>query len=80
MINILLYQVLAYIIHGKKIKKSYKYNKLKISIPTWNEKFKLFDGSYSVSRLFKIFWIYFKKHGRKADNPSIRIYVIKIQK
>ena len=49
MINILLYQVLAYIIHGKKIKKSYKYNKLKISIPTWNEKFKLFDGSYYVS-------------------------------
>ena len=33
----------------QKIKKSYKYNKFKISIPTWNEKFKLFDGSYSVS-------------------------------
>ena len=31
-------------------------------------------------QVFKIFWIYFKKHGRKADNPSIRIYVIKMKR
>ena len=33
----------------KNIKKSYKNNKFKISTPTWNEKFELPDGSYSVS-------------------------------
>ena len=32
----------------KNIKKSYKNNKLKISTPTWNEKFELHDGSQSV--------------------------------
>ena len=33
----------------KNIKKSYKNNKFKISAPTWNVKFELSDGSYSVS-------------------------------
>ena len=33
----------------KNIKKSYKNNNFKISAPTWNEKFDLPDGSYSVS-------------------------------
>ena len=33
----------------KNIKKSYKNNKFKISAPTWNEKFELPDGLYSVS-------------------------------
>ena len=33
---------------GKNTKKSYKNNKFKISAPTWNEKFELPDGSYSV--------------------------------
>ena len=32
----------------KKYKKSYKNNKFKISDPTWNEEFKVTDGSYSV--------------------------------
>ena len=35
----------------KNIKSSY--NKFKISAPTWNDKFELPDGSYSVS-IFKI--------------------------
>ena len=30
-------------------KKSYKNNKFKISVPTWNEEFELPDGSYSIS-------------------------------
>ena len=30
----------------KNIKKSYKNNKFKISVPTWNEDFELRDGSY----------------------------------
>ena len=33
----------------KNIKSSYNSNKLKISAPTWNDKFELPDGSYSVS-------------------------------
>ena len=32
----------------KNIKKSYKNNGFKISAPTWNEKFELPDGSYSM--------------------------------
>ena len=33
----------------KTIKRSYNNNKFKISTPTWNDKFELPDGSYSVS-------------------------------
>ena len=33
----------------KNIKNSYNNNKLKISAPTWNDKFELHDGSYLVS-------------------------------
>ena len=32
----------------EKMKHSYNNNKFKVSSPTWNEKFKLPDGSYSV--------------------------------
>ena len=32
----------------KNIKSSYNNNKLKISAPTWNDKFELPDGPYSV--------------------------------
>ena len=41
-----------------KNRKSYKNNKLKISAPTWKDKFELPDGSYSnciYSRLFPTF-------------------------
>ena len=33
----------------KNIKSSYNNNKFKISAPTWDDKFELLDGSYSVS-------------------------------
>ena len=33
----------------KNIKSSYNNNKFKISAPTWNDKFELPDGSYSIS-------------------------------
>ena len=33
----------------KNIKSSYNSNKFKISAPTWNDKFELPDGSYSIS-------------------------------
>ena len=35
----------------KKIRKQYKNNKLKIVAPTWNDEFKLSDGSYSVTNI-----------------------------
>ena len=37
------------------IKKPYKNNKFKISVPTWNEEFELPDGSYSVSDIEEYF-------------------------
>ena len=33
----------------KNIKSSYNNNRFKISAPTWNEKFELPNGSYSIS-------------------------------
>ena len=44
----LLYQILAFTINGKILKKSQKNNKYKISALTWIEEFELCDGSYSV--------------------------------
>ena len=64
----------------KNIKKSYKNNKFKTSAPTWNEKFELLDGSYSVSDIPDYFEYIFKKHGEKTNNPSIKICVKKNRK
>ena len=33
----------------KNIRKYYKNNKFKISVPTWNEEFELTDGSHSLT-------------------------------
>ena len=33
----------------KNVKSTYNNNKFKISAPTWNDEFKLPDGSYSIS-------------------------------
>ena len=49
----LLYQILAFTIHGK--------NKFKISALTWNGQFELPDGSYSVSDIQNYFEYIFKK-------------------
>ena len=57
------------------IKSSYSNNKFKISAPTWNEKFKLPDGSYSVSDIQDYFEYIFKKHRESTNKPSILIYV-----
>ena len=54
MINMLLYQILAFTIHKKNIKKSYKNNKFKISAPTWHKEFELTDRSYSASDIKNI--------------------------
>ena len=59
----------------KNIKSSYNNNKFKISAPTWNEEFKLPDGSYSISDIQDYFEYILKKHRESVDNPPIRIYV-----
>ena len=46
-------------------KKSYKNNKFKISAPTWNNKFELPGGPYSVSDIQDYFEFIFKKTWRK---------------
>ena len=58
----------------KNIKKSYKNNQFKISSPTWNEVFELPDVSYSISDIQDYF-----EYGEKTVNPSIRIYINKIE-
>ena len=45
----------------KNIKSSYNNNKFKISAPTWNDKFELPDGSYSISDIQDYFEYSLKK-------------------
>ena len=61
------------------MKNSYNNNKFKISATTWNNKFELPDGSYSVSDIQDCFEYILKKHGEDIDKPSIEIYVNKIE-
>ena len=75
----MLYQIIVSIIHGKNIKSSYNNDKFKISAPTWNGKFELPGGSYSISDIQDYFKDIFKKHTESIDNPPIRIYVNKIE-
>ena len=63
----------------KNIKSSYNNNKFKISVPTWSEEFELPNGSYSISDVQDYFEYILKKHIESVDNPSIRIYVNKIE-
>ena len=63
----------------KNVKSSYNNNKFKISAPTWSEEFKLPDGLYSISDIQDYFEYILKKHSKNVDNPSITIYVNKIE-
>ena len=63
----------------KHIKSSYSNNKFKISVPTWNDKFELPDGSYFISNIQDYFEYILKKHGENIDKPSVQIYVNKIE-
>ena len=47
----------------KNKRSSYNNNKFKMSAPTWNYKFELLDGSYSVPDIQDYFECIFKKHG-----------------
>ena len=75
----LLYQTLAYAIHGKILKRSCKNNKFKISAATWNEKFQLRDGSNSFPDIQDYFNYIIKTHETVTDNLPIRIYVNQIE-
>ena len=63
----------------KNIKSSYNNNTFKISVLTWNDKFQLSDGLYSVSDIQDYFEYILKKHGENIDKPSVQIYVNKIE-
>ena len=63
----------------KNMKKLYKNNNSKISAPTWNGEFQLPNGSYSVSDIQDYLEYILKKHGENTDNPSIKMYVNKIE-
>ena len=59
--------------------KPYKNNKFKISALTWIEKFELPNRSYYVSDIQDYFKYILKKLDAVIDNPSIRIYINKIE-
>ena len=59
------------------MKNSYNNNKSKISAPTWNDKFELPDGSYSVSDIQDYIEYILKKHRENIDNPSVKIFINK---
>ena len=63
----------------KNVKSSSDNNKFKIFAPKWSEEFKLPDGSYSVSDIQDYFEYILKKHSESVDNPSIRMYINRIE-
>ena len=63
----------------ENIKKSFKNNKFKISGPTWNDKFELPDGLYSVSDIEDFLEYIVKKHETVTGNPQIRTPITKIE-
>ena len=62
----------------RNIKSSYNNNKFKISVSTWNDKFELPDGLYSISDIQDYFEYILEKHGEDTNNPSVQIHVNKI--
>ena len=63
----------------EKYKKDTWNNKFRISAPTWNKEFELPDVSYSISDIQDYFEYILKKHGKKTVNPSLRIYINKVE-
>ena len=53
----------------KNMKSSQNNNKIEISAPTWNDKFELPGGSYSVSRIQEYIQYILKEHNKKIHNP-----------
>ena len=63
----------------KNVKSSYNNISFKIPAPTWSEEFKSPGGSYLISDIQDYFKYILKKHTESVDNPSIKIYVNKIE-
>ena len=63
----------------KNVKYAYNNNRLKISGPTWNDKFNLPDGSYSISVFQDYFHCIIKKQKTIADNRPVQIYTNSIK-
>ena len=63
----------------RNIKSAYKNNKIEISAPTWNDKFDLPDGSYSIVDIQDYFAFIIKKHKTLAENRPIQIHPNKIK-
>ena len=63
----------------KNIKSSYNNNKFKIYAPTWSDEFELPDGSSSISDIQDYFEYILKEHRENVGDPSIRIYVNKVE-
>ena len=59
-------KILVFITQGKT--KSLYNNKFKITAPTWNNKFELHDGLYSVSNIQDYFEYILKKHRENINN------------
>ena len=68
----LLQQILASATYGNIQKRLYQKNKFKILASTWNGKFKLPDGSYSVSNIQGYFEYIITKDETLTNNPQIR--------
>ena len=58
----------------KNVKSTYNNNKLKILAPTWNETFRLPDGSYSISEIQDYIEYIIKKHETIGETVPILIY------
>ena len=63
----------------KNVKSSYNNEKFIISAPTWSDEFELPDGSYSISDIQDYFEYILKNHSENVDNPSIRMYINKVE-
>ena len=63
----------------QNIKSLYNNNRFKISASTWNDKFELPDGSYSVSDIHDYFEYILKEHGEDINKPLVQKYVQKLK-
>ena len=63
----------------ENIKSAYNNIKSKISAPTWNDKFDLPDGSYSISNIQDYFEYIIKEHEDIKDNHLVQFYVNRLK-
>ena len=63
----------------RNIKSSYNNNKFKISAPTWNDKFELPDGSYSVSDIQDYFEYILENMGKILMNHQYKYVSMKLK-